>query len=252
MDTFIPWFTAEAESPLGYVDRPALEVLERSALLRQSPRGFELDSSAPLDNRLDDMRLALRDAGCIGPERGERMPVFFDPAEAPIASIDRSAMRILGIWAIKVHLNGLVFAGDRFPEIWLSRRSRKASSDPGKLDTMVAGGQPAGLSTAQTLAKESREEVGLPPSLVALAEPKGRLRITYPSPQGLHRELLAMFDLNLPDDFVPKNRDGEIAECVRLTWNGFAEALAYEQSFKHSSYLVSRHVLQRYCSALAQ
>ncbi|HEX6633451.1 MAG TPA: hypothetical protein VF038_05755, partial [Usitatibacter sp.] len=38
------------------------------------------------------------------------------------------------------------------------------------------------------------------------------IRVEYSVPEGLHREILFVHDLWLPEDFKPANQDGEVSE----------------------------------------
>ena len=74
--------------------------------------------------------------------------------------------------------------------------------DPGKLDHVVAGGVPAGLSPAETLEKEGWEEAGLAPELARMAEPVGVVAYAMERPEGLRRDVLHCYDLVLPAEKI--------------------------------------------------
>jgi len=79
----------------------------------------------------------------------------------------------------------------------------------------VGGRIAAGLSVDETLRKEAWEEAGIAPALLAGLNCLGAVRVEYSVPEGLHREILFVHDLWLPEDFKPVNQDGEVAE-IRL------------------------------------
>ena len=54
-----------------------------------------------------------------------------------------------------VHINGYVETPSGL-EIWVARRSRSKATWPGKLDHIVAGGQPAGMTCAANVIKARR------------------------------------------------------------------------------------------------
>jgi len=91
-----------------------------------------------------------------------------------LGRIDRGAIPAFGIQATGVHLNGLVRQADGL-HVWVARRARNKALDPGKLDHIVAGGVPAGLTSAETLVKEAAEEAAIPPDLAARAREVGVL-----------------------------------------------------------------------------
>ena len=76
--------------------------------------------------------------------------------------------------------------------------------DPGKLDHIVAGGVPAGLSPAETLLKEAAEEAAIPKELASQCR-SSRCMIGYAMerPEGLRRDWLHCYDLMLQADFTP-------------------------------------------------
>ena len=244
---FRPWFLDGQDYPLGYVDHVvAARLLSAGCLIEQHGQLY-LGTGDPLEVALENIRVDLFAAGLIGAQRGEMMPVRAQPFAAPLAVIDRSAMRILGLWATKVHVNGLVYLqGELRPRIWLSRRSARSASAPLAYDTMIAGGQAAGTSIAETLIKEAAEEVGLPPSLSAMAVHVRDMTASYVSDQGLHREVLSIHDLPLPASFQPLYADGEIVDCVLLPWAQFAAAVNGELEVKHSSREVCRDLIARF------
>jgi 8-oxo-dGTP pyrophosphatase MutT (NUDIX family) len=242
---FLPWHLPGGDTPLGYVRTSVADILCAARLMRTAGNGLILNGDATLTNRLEMLRAELCRAQLVDAPRGEHMPVCLAPGAVTLATIDRSAIRALGLWVVKVHVNGLVRRADADPDVWLSRRSLSASAAPGTLDTFVAGGQPASMSVKQTMVKESAEEVGVNPELARTAQPVGRLDLTYPGADGLHREQLAIFDLHLPPEFVPVHHDGEISQSLRLGWSEFGDAVAAGVDFKHSSLAVCRDLIRR-------
>ncbi len=141
--------------------------------------------------------------------RGEAFDVRAEPDGPALAQLDRGALPAFGVRAEGVHLNGLVRRADG-PWLWVARRAADKLLDPGKLDHLVAGGVPAGLSPWETLAKEADEEAAVPAELIAEAVPVVRLDYAMDRPEGLRRDRLHCYDLVLPDSFAPHPRDGEV------------------------------------------
>ncbi len=137
--------------------------------------------------------------------RSEVFDVRASPAGPVLGQIDRGALPALGIQAIGVHLNGLV--GD---QLWVARRAADKALDPGKLDHIVAGGVPSGHTIEATLAKEGEEEAGLPPALAAQARHAGTVDYAMERAEGLRRDRLHCYDVELPPGFRPEARDGEV------------------------------------------
>ncbi len=143
--------------------------------------------------------------------RGEAFDVRGEEQEGPaLATIDRGALPSFGIVSHGAHMNGLVHTA-RGLHLWVARRAPDKLLDPDKLDNVTAGGVAAGSTPTETLVKEAGEEAAIPPGLAAQAVPVGRLRYAMERPEGLRRDVLHCFDLALPEDFVPRPVDGEIA-----------------------------------------
>jgi 8-oxo-dGTP pyrophosphatase MutT (NUDIX family) len=125
--------------------------------------------------------------------------------------MERAASRHFGIMGYGAHLNGFTRRG-AMVNAWVARRSASKPVDPDKLDNLVGGRISAGMSVDETLRKEAWEEAGIPPGLLAGLNSISAVRVEYSVPEGLHREVLFVHDLWLPDDFKPANQDGEVSE----------------------------------------
>jgi 8-oxo-dGTP pyrophosphatase MutT (NUDIX family) len=245
---FRPLHFPSHSDPLGAVSLPVAQHLLWRGLLADGAR-LSLEGNDP-SARLEDIRDDLFCNGWIEPPRHEQMPVTDGPRGAELARLDRSALRILGFWAQKVHINGLVDQDDPDgPSIWISRRSGLAPSNPGRWDTLVAGGRASGHSIGQTARQESWEEAGIESALMTGLQPVGDMAVQYVSRRGFHQELLVIYDLALPKDFVAVCHDGEIEESTRLTCGELTLRLADPQQFKFSSYLVLMDLVRRKCPA---
>jgi 8-oxo-dGTP pyrophosphatase MutT (NUDIX family) len=153
-------------------------------------------------------------AGLIPRLRSERYDIRAEPGGLSLATLDRAAVPAFGVRAEGVHVNGLVRRVDGL-HLWIGVRARDKSIAPGKLDNVVAGGIPAGLTPVETLVKEAAEEAGIPPERAATARPAGRIGyvMAWNEPRqarGIRRDTLHVFDLDLPEDFVPRPGDDEV------------------------------------------
>lgn len=147
--------------------------------------------------------------------RGEAFDVRETPAGPVLARLDRGALPAFGVISQGVHVNGFV----RRPgglHLWVGWRSRSKPVAPGQLDNIVAGGIPAGLSPAECLVKEAAEEASLPAELAARAVPAGRVSYVMANEEGLRRDVLHLFDLELPEGVVPRPNDDEVERFERL------------------------------------
>ncbi len=142
--------------------------------------------------------------------RNEQFDVRTDPGGPVLAQIDRGAIPSFGVFAVGAHLNGLVDRTDGL-HVWIARRAATKTLDPDKLDHITAGGVPAGLTPWETLIKEAEEEAAIPAALAAQARHVGTIAYTMERDEGLRRDFVHCYDLDLPADFVPQAMDGEVA-----------------------------------------
>jgi 8-oxo-dGTP pyrophosphatase MutT (NUDIX family) len=130
----------------------------------------------------------------------------------PLAYIERAASRFFGTMTFAVHLNGIVEYEAGAPQLWIARRSETKATDPGMLDNVVAGGIGWGFSIETTIIKECWEEAGIPEQIAALAVPGRAVHVLQSLPEGTQAEQIFIYDLLLPEDFLPHNQDGEVGE----------------------------------------
>jgi len=161
---------------------------------------------------LAEVARALARAG-FGRIRGEEFDVRAAPDGPVLATVDRGVLPALGIISQGVHLNGLV----RRPpgkggglHLWVGWRAKDKAVAPGQMDNVVAGGIPAGLTPERCLAKEAEEEASLPAEIALRARPAGRVSYIMRTEEGMRRDLLHVFDLELPEDVIPRPNDDEV------------------------------------------
>lgn len=202
--------------------------------LRAWPGLFDVSSSEiqlraaaepALSAALAPVAQALADEGAIRGWRDETYAVRANEGDEALFHIERAAMRFFGLTSSAAHLNGFVFQDDN-PTIWVARRSAAKSIDPGMLDNLVAGGVSSGQDPWQALLRECGEEAGIPLALAQEARPAGVLSVCQEVSEGLNREMLHVYDLELPADFAPRNTDGEVSEFLRLDAQELAGRIA--------------------------
>lgn len=155
--------------------------------------------------------------------RGEMFPVLDAWGNAPLAEIDRAALPWFGLKGFGVHANGFVRKPDGL-YLWIAERAHDRLVDPGKLDNLVGGGLSLGYSERETLVKEAWEEAGIPEPLAHQATATGALRYKVDLMGGVRNDTLFLYDFDLPEDFEPRNTDGEVhaftlkpaAEVIRI------------------------------------
>jgi len=180
---------------------------------------------------------SLRQAGHVPGWRGEPYPVGTDYTAPALFEMERAAVPLFGVRGYGVHLNGYVERDDGL-HMWIGRRSMTKPTGPGLLDQVVAGGLPAGISIHDNLIKECAEEAGMPPELARRAFPIGTIAYRTERPEGLRHDILFNYDIQLPEDFLPRNTDGEVDEFMLLPIEDVIETMASGRAYKFNAALV--------------
>jgi hypothetical protein len=215
--------------------------------LRRFGDVFRVDADVSLAPGLDDpdartgavdgVLRRLAEDGLVPGWRDEPYPVATTYSAPTLMTLERAAVPLFGIRGYGVHLNGIV----RDPSgvsMWIGRRAIDKPTAPGKLDQVVAGGQPAGISPSDNLVKESAEEADMSPDLVAAARAVGAISYCTARPEGLRNDVLFVYDLELPGDFRPRNTDGEIDDFYLWPLDRVTETVRDSDEFKFNCALV--------------
>lgn len=176
-------------------------------------------------------------SGQLPPLRGELYPVYRSLADEPLLYLDRTAVTWFGVRPFGVHLNGFVQRDDGL-HLWIAQRSRGKHTFPGMLDNMVAGGQPLGLSLRQNLIKECWEEAGMPQELAQAATAASTVTYVAQQDRGLKPDTLYCFDLEVPEDFLPRPQDGEVERFTLMPLSYVLEVVRDSERFKPNCNLV--------------
>ena len=155
----------------------------------------------------------------------------------PVFRLDRGAVPFFGTRAYGVHLNGYRREGDEL-YLWVGRRAPDKRVAPDKLDNLVAGGIGNGHGVEETLLKEGEEEASIPRSLTTGAVPVGAVSYRMETSLGIRDDVLFVYDLEMPADFVPKNRDGEIVRFKLMPITTVLERVRTSKDFKFNVNLV--------------
>ncbi|HEY5606874.1 MAG TPA: DUF4743 domain-containing protein [Alphaproteobacteria bacterium] len=180
---------------------------------------------------------ALADAGIIKGWRDEYYPVGTSFTAPPLMLMERAAVVFFGVRAYGIHVNGVVRDGGE-TKMWIGRRAPDKHTYPDQLDNLIGGGQPAGIGLMDNLVKEAEEEASIPPELAATAVPVGAVSYCLEAEEGLRPDVLFCYDLELPPDFVPVNRDGEVAEFQLWPVEHVLEIVAQTTEFKFNCNLI--------------
>jgi isopentenyldiphosphate isomerase len=230
-DTQVGWIKHElAERLSGW---PAVFKVSSAAVnLAEELCSFEARTDA-----VDGVLNELLDQGVIHRRHGEWYPVSGSDRERALFIVDRAAAPYFGLRAFGQHLNGYIRNG-KHVEMWLGRRALTKWNAPGKLDNMVAGGLPQGISLQDNLAKECWEEAAIPPELASQAVPTGVVTYCAETEQGLKPDIIYCYDLELPSDFKPQCMDGEVDDIVLWPVERVAEVVRESEEFKLNCNLV--------------
>lgn len=193
--------------------------------LNQSRTGVQARTEA-----VEQVCLELERGGVIRGWRDERYPVCSRWGAPPAMLLERAAVPLFGVTAYGVHLNGYVRGVDGRPRMWVGKRSMSKPTGPGKLDQIVAGGQPHGIGLMDNVVKECAEEAGIPEHLARRARAVGAISYVLEANSGLRPDVIFNFDLELPPDFLPVNHDGEVESFCLMDMD---EVLGLVQSTEH-------------------
>lgn len=220
---------------------------ERAAVLLAHPEVFTvagagvglcaaLDTPGARSKAIARIAPALAATGLFQKPRGELYAVRNRWRSKPVFNIDRALVPAFGVCAYGVHVNGIV-PKKSGPYLWIGTRAKDLLVDPGKLDNMVAGGQPAGLGLMENLIKECGEEAHLGPHVARTARAAGVLNYSWESPLGLRVDTLFCYDLVLPPGLRPRPSE-EIARYQLMPLAQALEIVRGSDRFKFNVNLV--------------
>ncbi|SCU83512.1 LAMI_0C03510g1_1 [Lachancea mirantina] len=179
--------------------------------------------------QLNQLALQLREKSsfeCLKGWRNEFYTVF-EKDKRKYVLVERAIAGLLGIVTYGVHINGFVKdreTGDL--KFWVPRRSATKATWPSMLDNTIAGGLGHPHGIYETIFKEGMEEAHLPREiiqnyLVAVGA------VTYFYFQGDDKftsesslvtgEVEYLFDLQLPENVIPRPHDDEVESFQLLT-----------------------------------
>jgi 8-oxo-dGTP pyrophosphatase MutT (NUDIX family) len=241
---FLPLFCADAR--IGWLRRDIAARLAAGAepFPLEDGRARLPDGLATAEQRSAALDRAARLCGAP-PLRGERYRVSAAWGQPDLCTVDRGVVSLFGVRAYGVHVNGFVRSGGRL-KLWIAKRATDKAVAPGKLDNLIAGGQPAGLSLADNLVKEAAEEADIPAALARTARPVGAVSYRHEDGWGLKPDTMFCYDLELPADFVPRNTDGEVESFTLMELDEVAHRLRTTDDFKFNVNLVIADFLIRH------
>lgn len=212
-----------------------IEVVPRAAA---DAAGWWLQAEAGEGASLALNRLAqvLRADGRCGPWRDEQIAVRTASGEQ-VASVERGAVRVLGIATEAVHLVGVAPDG----RLWVQQRAADKAMYPGRWDTLMGGMVSAQDKLDTALERETWEEAGLRLAQLRDLRHGGVFELNQPSDEGdgcgYIRERIHWFVATVPDGVEPGNQDGEVQGFALLPPEQ-VQAWAGEEKFTPEAALV--------------
>lgn len=166
---------------------------------------------------------ALRERGLCGTWRNEQLAVY-DSTGQRLGSVERAAVRPLGISTQAVHLMGFVSRSGPDSHVWVQQRALDKANDPGRWDTLMGGMIGSQDSLTGALARETWEEAGLQLDDLEEVSYGGRVSLRRPAQEAKHAmggagfmvEHIDWFRCSVPEGLVPQNQDGEVAQFVLM------------------------------------
>lgn len=200
---------------------------------------------ATRNRAMDELTETLLTCNLLPCRHGELYPVTTGQRDQPLFLMDRALVSYFGVRAFGQHMNGYIRRNGEI-YMWIARRSLQKSHEPGKLDNMVAGGLPWGLLLEENLAKECWEEAGIPAELAARAHATGHISYRCETERGLKPDTMYCYDLELPEDFIPRCTDGEVEEFYLWPLKRVAQQVHDTDDVKHNCNLVITDFLIRH------
>jgi 8-oxo-dGTP pyrophosphatase MutT (NUDIX family) len=180
--------------------------------LRDTANGWIVDGS--LTESLARIALAMRDLGFTHVWRNEQLPVY-DVRGHQLGSIERAAVRSLGLRTRAVHLVGETSDG----HFWVQQRALNKANDPGQWDTLM-GGMVTAIDTPESaLERETWEEAGFRLDELFSVTWGGVVHVHKPTSDGASgyiSERIDWYRATVPNDREPKNQDGEVERFAKV------------------------------------
>jgi 8-oxo-dGTP pyrophosphatase MutT (NUDIX family) len=228
IQTYYQLRVSDHDYALGYMLPSVAEVFRNipSWSLDDETRTLTLTAGSTAAERskaVETTLLAMRETGhfkVLNKWRDELYAVYGRNKEL-LFNVERSASPLLGVVTYGVHLTAYTRAkGTGEIKIWTPRRARTKQTYGGMLDNAVAGGIASGESPFESLVRECGEEASLPEDLVRKnVRAAGTVTYYYIRDEraggetGLMQpECQYIYDLELPEDVVPRPGDDEVEE----------------------------------------
>lgn len=211
----------------GFFHKLALHAMtdgHHPLLKEEHPGGLGWRLMGDVTTSLNKVAVALHEAGLAGAWRDEQLAVP-DQFGHRKGTVERAAVRPLGITTLAVHLVGQSPDG-RF---WVQQRAFNKSNDPGLWDTLMGGMVSAADTVETALVRETWEEAGLHTAELQGMRYGGQLTTRRPSTDGKGAgyvvEDIDWYICTVPEGMVPDNQDGEVEQFRLMEAEDLLQAL---------------------------
>ncbi|KAH8722365.1 thiamine pyrophosphokinase [Phaeosphaeriaceae sp. PMI808] len=260
VNTYYHLYASGCENVLGYVLPSVAEVFRGVPgwTLDDDERTMTLNGSTFQERSkvAETTFLAMRTTGYfkVLDKWRDELYIVYGKNKEELFAVERSATPLLGVVTYGVHLTAYTRNKETGEiKIWTPRRAKTKHTYGGMLDNAVAGGMAAGESPFTSVIRECAEEASLSEELVR-SRIKAAGAITYfyirderaGGETGLMQpEVQHVYDLELPDDVIPKPGDDEVEEFYLWPVEKVQEAMANAE-FKPNCSLVLLDFLIRH------
>jgi 8-oxo-dGTP pyrophosphatase MutT (NUDIX family) len=222
---------------IGSVEPDFFPRLKLSAsLVREHAGGWQVQGD--VTSTLGVVANAMRDAGLAHVWRDEQLAVT-DDRGLTLGTVERAAVRPLGITTFAVHLAGVAPDGRH----WVQQRAWDKANDPGLWDTLMGGLVPASDSLEEALARETWEEAGLHIAQLRELRYGGRITTRRPSREvraGYLVEHIDWYRCVVPEGVVPSNQDGEVQQFALMDESELARKLLGDEFTLEAAWVLSQ------------
>ncbi len=247
----IYFFSASnGQQNIGHLNPEFIPYLQES-LSKESIVGIHLGHDAlkitagrphDVSNNLSKLADRMRLGGFIPGWRNEQF-AWVDQNGHEYFRLERAAFRTFGFRSMATHINGYTKAGN----LWLGRRSETKTTDPGRLDNLAAGGIGADETPWVNARRELWEEAGVPAHLATQIEPVGRIHMRRPiAGRGFHDEQLFIYDLELAENFIPTNHDGEVSGFIEIPFSEAAARILADEFTSDAAFVTADFILRNH------
>ena len=230
MSEFYYFMIEGYEKPFGYVHSSFVSAMQ---LLEYWTRYWSLDHEGrfltllyllnAFKSRTNVMHTTLRTAladGIVNHWANELFPIYSSTG-GHILDMDGCGVDPFGIVSYAVHMIAYVENKEQGRKFWVPRRAKTKKSYPRMLDNTVGGSLRSGERPIDCIVREAAEEGGFPEEYTrenvracgTLAYSMDR---TDDGKEGCQHQVQYLYEMEVPEGFVPKPCDGEVEEFMLI------------------------------------